>query len=33
MVAIHWQALKLWIKGAPVHDHPGKNRPAMEEIR
>jgi DUF1365 family protein len=23
--AIHWQALKLWIKGAPVHDHPGNN--------
>ncbi len=20
---IHWQALLLWIKGAPVHDHPG----------
>jgi len=22
--AIHWQALKLWLKGAPVHDHPAK---------
>lgn len=33
MVAIHWQALKLWLKGAPVHDHPGKGRPAMEEVR
>ena len=22
MFAIHWQALKLWLKGAPVHDHP-----------
>lgn len=22
--AIHWQALKLWLKGAPVHAHPGK---------
>ena len=33
MVAIHWQALKLWLKGTPVHDHPGKGRPAMEEVR
>ena len=22
---IYWQALRLWIKGAPVFDHPGKN--------
>ncbi len=22
VAAIHWQALKLWLKGAPVHDHP-----------
>ncbi len=22
IVAIHWQALKLWIKGVPVHTHP-----------
>jgi|AraplaMF_Col_mLB_1032019.scaffolds.fasta_scaffold46473_2 DUF1365 family protein len=21
---IHWQALKLWLKGTPVHDHPAK---------
>jgi len=21
-VAIHWQALKLWLKSTPVHDHP-----------
>nr|WP_233237349.1 DUF1365 domain-containing protein [Bordetella sp. LUAb4] len=21
--AIHWQALRLWLKGNPVHDHPG----------
>ncbi len=21
---IHWQALRLWLKGAPVHDHPEK---------
>lgn len=20
--AIHWQALRLWLKGSPVHDHP-----------
>ncbi|MFT5447916.1 MAG: DUF1365 family protein [Gammaproteobacteria bacterium] len=22
MAAIHWQALRLWLKGVPVHDHP-----------
>ena len=31
--AIHWQALKLWLKGAPVHDHPAKNGPALEDIK
>lgn len=25
MGAIHWQALKLWLKGSPVHDHPDKD--------
>jgi len=30
IVAIHWQALKLWLKGAPVHDHPGKARSGLE---
>jgi len=24
LTAIHWQALKLWLKGNPVHDHPAK---------
>jgi Uncharacterized conserved protein len=24
MGAIHWQALRLWLKGNPVHDHPAK---------
>lgn len=24
LAAIHWQALKLWLKGSPVHDHPNK---------
>ena len=32
MAAIHWQALKLWLKGAPVHGHPGKSQPAVEEV-
>jgi len=31
--AIHWQALRLWLKGAPVHDHPAKDRPALEKTR
>ncbi len=26
MFAIHWQALKLWIKGVPLHDHPAKQK-------
>lgn len=24
IAGIHWQALKLWLKGVPVHDHPNK---------
>ena len=28
MFAIHWQALKLWIKGVPVVAHPKKKLPA-----
>jgi DUF1365 family protein len=31
--AIHWQALKLWLKGATVYDHPEKNKGRMEEAR
>ena len=26
IAAIHWQALRLWWKGARVYDHPGKGR-------
>ncbi len=26
IAAIHWQALRLWLKRNPVHDHPGKRR-------
>lgn len=26
VVAIHWQALRLWLKGVPVHTHPAKRR-------
>jgi DUF1365 family protein len=33
VAAIHWQALKLWLKGAPVHDHPAKKKPALEEVK
>ena len=32
MLAIHWQALKLWLKKVPVQDHPGK-RPAAADGR
>ncbi|MET0288631.1 MAG: DUF1365 domain-containing protein [Pseudoxanthomonas sp.] len=27
IVAIHWQALRLWWRGNPVHDHPHKKAP------
>lgn len=30
IVSIHWQALRLWLKGAPVHDHPAKNKTVTE---
>jgi DUF1365 family protein len=33
ILAIHWQALKLWLKGATVYDHPGKNSGKVEEVR
>lgn len=26
IAAIHWQALRLWWKGVPFHEHPGKQR-------
>jgi len=28
IAAIHWQALKLWLKGSPVHEHPAKRAAA-----
>jgi len=27
VAAIHWQALRLWWKGVPVHPHPGSDEP------
>jgi DUF1365 family protein len=27
IVAIHWQALRLWRRGNPIHDHPDKKVP------
>lgn len=27
VLAIHWQALRLWLRGVPVHDHPVPARP------
>ena len=32
ITTIHWQAFRLWLKGAPVHDHPGKT-PAPEQAK
>ena len=29
IAAIHWEALKLWLKGNPVYDHPRKARRAV----
>ncbi len=29
--AIHWQALRLWWKRNPVHDHPGRRGAAAGE--
>jgi DUF1365 family protein len=30
IISIHWQALRLWLKGAPVHDHPEKGNSVVE---
>lgn len=29
--AIHWQALRLWLKGNPVHDHPRHRAARLQE--
>jgi hypothetical protein len=31
IAAIHWQALKLWVKGAPVHAHPSRRGRELKE--
>ncbi|WP_342608481.1 DUF1365 domain-containing protein [Vibrio tritonius] len=31
MFGIYWEAMKLWIKGVPVHDHPDKEPPHNKE--
>jgi uncharacterized protein len=33
MVAIHWQALLLWLKRVPVHSHPSGRRGVSNETR
>ncbi len=30
--AIHWQALLLFLKGVPVHTHPARVRPPVQEV-
>lgn len=31
IIAIHWQALRLWLKGSPVFDHPGTGGDVQEK--
>ena len=33
VAAIHWQALRLWLKSVPVHDHPNKGQTSLEKTR
>jgi len=33
IAAIHWQALRLWLKKVPVYDHPAKEKFAMRGTR
>jgi DUF1365 family protein len=33
VAAIYWQALRLWLKRVPVHDHPAKKSRMLEEVR
>ena len=32
ITAIHWQALRLWLKGIPMHDHPRHKHPSASAI-
>jgi DUF1365 family protein len=31
VIAIHWQALRLWLKRVPIHAHPGKSETMVEQ--
>ena len=33
IAAIHWEALRLWLKGVPVHDHPTRSKAALAAVR
>jgi DUF1365 family protein len=33
VAAIYWQALRLWLKKVPVHDHPAKKSGVLKEVR